>query len=73
MFENHGRKMKDKNCSTCKHAGWDPDGNYCAAPEVLKRWPYGLNIPQRTYHKNWQYGIENYCEPNSFVLYEEKK
>lgn len=62
-----------KNCSTCKHAGWDPDGNYCAAPKVLEKHSWGLNIPQREDRGKWIYGVRSFCEPDTFVLYEEKK
>lgn len=35
-----------KHCRDCKHAGWDPDGNYCAAPKVLERMKYGQRISE---------------------------
>jgi len=36
--------MNDKTCRNCKYAGWDPDGPYCANPEVLKEYEFGLNL-----------------------------
>ena len=30
-----------KQCFDCKHRGWDPDGEYCVHPEVLKTNPWG--------------------------------
>ncbi len=65
---------KEKNCSTCKFCGWDPDGNYCAAPKVLETYRYGLNVPQLSDGATapWHYGIKEYCEPDIFELYEER-
>ncbi len=50
MSDGYGRgpyqfvPVRKNNCPTCRHAGWDPDGNYCAAPEVLVRMPHGQSI-----------------------------
>jgi hypothetical protein len=59
--------MENKDCSTCDNAGWDPDGNYCAASKLLKKHPHGLNIGPIPN------GVEGYCEKPSYVLYEKKK
>lgn len=34
-------KTCERTCRTCKHAGADPDGPYCAHPQVLDKHPYG--------------------------------
>lgn len=43
----------EADCRTCKHAGADPDGPYCAHPEVLKKFPSGLNLASQSTPR-WQ-------------------
>jgi len=52
-------------CHACKHAGWDPDGNYCAHPKVREEHPIGLTIPCGTLH-------DKYCGMNTAELFELK-
>lgn len=56
----------ERSCRTCKHAGWDPDGNYCAAPKVLEKHKFGLNIG------SIPIGVKTFCEAPGFPLWEKK-
>lgn len=60
--------MSEKDCRTCKHAGWDPDGNYCVAPKVLAKHSFGRAI--KTTGGGFPLGVPEFCEKTSFPLYE---
>ncbi len=56
----------ERTCRTCTHAGADPDGPYCAAPEVMAQHSYGRAIKDVP-------GVAGFCELPNLPLYEKDR
>lgn len=60
---------QERTCRNCRHCGWDPDGNYCAAPAVMKDNLIGLSL-----ESNRPGGkLQKLCPTPEHPLFEPKK